>query len=58
MINNNEVTESINKDFSELFKSWFTEEELKKLENDFEAFQKRLLEQKESDNDEPMFGNH
>ena len=57
MTNNEKMNEQI-KEVAEMFKGSFTKEEIEKLEKDFEAFQKRLLEQKESDNDEPMFGNH
>ena len=57
MTNNEKLNEQI-KEIAEMFKASFTKEEIQKMENDFEEFQKRLLEQKESDNDEPMFGNH
>ena len=57
MTNNEKLNEQI-KEIAEMFKGSFTKEEIEKMEKDFEAFQKRLLEQKESDNDEPMFGNH
>lgn len=55
-MNNNEKMNEQIKEVAEMFKASFTKEELEKLEKDFEAFQKRMLEQK--DNNEPMFGNH
>ncbi len=57
MTNNEKLNEQI-KEIAEMFKASFTKEEIEKLEKDFEEFQKRMLENKESDNDEPMFGNH
>jgi Asp-tRNA(Asn)/Glu-tRNA(Gln) amidotransferase C subunit len=57
MTNTEKLNEQI-KEVAEMFKASFTKEEIEKLEKDFEEFQKRLLEQKDSDNDEPMFGNH
>lgn len=57
MTNNEKLNEQI-KEIAEMFKASFTKEEIKKMENDFEEFQKRMLEQKQTDNDEPMFGNH
>ena len=57
MTNNEKLNEQI-KEIAEMFKASFTKEEIKKMENDFEEFQKRLLEQKDNNDDEPMFGNH
>jgi soluble cytochrome b562 len=57
MTNNEKLNEQI-KEIAEMFKASFTKEEIEKMEKDFEEFQKRMLENKESDNDEPMFGNH
>jgi soluble cytochrome b562 len=57
-MNNNEKLNEQIKEIAEMFKATFTKEEIEKMENDFAEFQKRMLENKESDNDEPMFGNH
>lgn len=47
MTNNEKMNEQI-KDIAEMFKASFSKEELEKLENDFNEFQKRLLEQKDN----------
>jgi soluble cytochrome b562 len=57
MTNTEKLNEQI-KEIAEMFKASFTKEEIQKMENDFNEFQKRLLEQKDSDNDEPTFGHH
>jgi hypothetical protein len=45
---------------SEVFKSWFTEEELQILEDTYNKMYKELTEKENKTNsdDEPMFGNH
>ena len=45
MTNNEKLNEQI-KEIAEMFKASFSKEELEKLENDFNEFQKRILEQK------------
>jgi Asp-tRNA(Asn)/Glu-tRNA(Gln) amidotransferase C subunit len=57
MTNNEKLNEQI-KEIAEMFKASFTKEEIEKLEKDFEEFQKRMLEQKDNKDDEPMFGHH
>jgi soluble cytochrome b562 len=57
-MNNNEKLNEQIKEIAEMFKASFTKEEIEKMENDFEEFQKRILEQKDNNDDEPMFGNH
>lgn len=57
MTNQEKMNEQI-KELAEMFKSQFTKEEIQKLEKEFEEFQKRMLEQKDNNDDEPMFGNH
>jgi len=57
MTNNEKLNEQI-KNIAEMFKASFTKEEIEKLEKDFEEFQKRMLEQKDNKDDEPMFGHH
>ena len=47
MTNNEKLNEQI-KEIAEMFKSQFTKEELEKMEKDFNEFQKRMLEQKDS----------
>jgi hypothetical protein len=47
MTNEEKMNEQI-KELAEMFKSQFTKEEIEKLEKDFEAFQKRMLEQKDN----------
>ena len=44
MTNNEKLNEQI-KEIAEMFKSSFTKEEIEKMENDFNEFQKRMLEQ-------------
>ena len=51
---NNETTPSHLEQLSEVFKSWFTEEELKIMEEKY----KKLIEEQQKKDDEPMFGNH
>jgi len=48
MTNEEKLNEQI-KEIAETFKASFTKEELEKLEKDFEAFQKRILEQQKKD---------
>ena len=50
MTNNEKLNEQI-KEIAEMFKASFTKEELEKLENDFNEFQKRMLEQSGSNGD-------
>ncbi len=57
MTNQEKMNEQI-KELAEMFKSQFTKEEIQKLEKEFEEFQKRMLEQKDNNDDEPMFGHH
>ena len=57
-MNNNEKLNEQIKEIAEMFKATFTKEEIEKMENDFAEFQKRILEQNNNDDDEPMFGNH
>ena len=47
MTNNEKLNEQI-KEIAEMFKASFTKEEIQKMENDFEEFQKRMLEQSSS----------
>jgi len=47
MTNNEKLNEQI-KEIAEMFKASFTKEEIQKLEKDFEEFQKRMLEQKDT----------
>lgn len=47
MTNNEKLNEQI-KEIAEMFKASFTKEEIQKMENDFEEFQKRMLEGKDS----------
>lgn len=47
MTNEEKMNEQI-KEIAEMFKSQFTKEELEKLEKDFNEFQKRMLEEKQS----------
>jgi hypothetical protein len=47
MTNNEKLNEQI-KEIAEMFKASFTKEEIEKLEKDFEEFQKRMLEQKDT----------
>jgi soluble cytochrome b562 len=47
MTNNEKLNEQI-KEIAEMFKASFTKEEIQKMEKDFEDFQKRMLEQKDT----------
>ena len=47
MTNNEKMNEQI-KDIAEMFKASFTKEELEKMEKDFNEFQKRMLESKDT----------
>jgi hypothetical protein len=47
MTNNEKLNEQI-KEIAEMFKSSFTKEEIEKMEKDFDEFQKRMLESKDS----------
>jgi len=47
MSNEEKLNEQLS-DVAELFKVMFTKEELEKLEKDFNDFQKRMLEEKDS----------
>jgi hypothetical protein len=47
MTNNEKMNEQI-KEIAEMFKASFTKEEIQKMEDDFNEFQKRMLEGKDT----------